>query len=360
MSGASRTCVRPPRLPELQLSATASNTPTGDDIRQLRKAIAGVLGTTDTETLPTPDPEWRQRWTALAELGLTALCVPEDQGGLGNQVEVAAASASELGAGLCGASYAGVVAASHALATAVADGDERAAGVLTALIAGESIAAYGRLGTDGVARTVDGAPDAGALVLADAATGDLLLLDDPSTWTLADSLHPFDVTRSCADVTVDASSAHRIHADPVAADLFGLLLAADAVGGAERALDRTVAYAKDRQAFGKAIGGFQAVQHRLADHAVRLRGMSLLVGVAAKALAGDDPDAHRAVLLAEASVSEGTTHVLHDLLQLTGAIGFTWEYGLHFYERRAHHDARLAANPRRARHDLAELEGWTR
>ena len=86
--------------------------------------------------------------------------------------------------------------------------------------------------------------------------------------------------------------------------------------------------------------------------------MSLLVGAAARALATDDPDAHRAVLLAEASVSDGTTHVLHDLLQLTGAIGFTWEYGLHFYERRAHHDARLATNPRRARHALADHEGW--
>ena len=42
-------------------------------------------------------------------------------------------------------------------------------------------------------------------------------------------------------------------------------------------------------------------------------------------------------------------HILHDLLQLTGAIGFTWEYGLHFFERRVHQDARLAANPRRAR-----------
>ena len=62
---------------------------------------------------------------------------------------------------------------------------------------------------------------------------------------------------------------------PTARDLFGLLLAADALGGTERVLDRTVAYAKDRQAFGRAIGGFQAVQHRLADHAVRVRGMSL-------------------------------------------------------------------------------------
>ena len=62
--------------------------------------------------------------------------------------------------------------------------------------------------------------------------------------------------------------------------------------------------------------------------------------------------------LAEASVSSAAGHVLHDLVQLTGAIGFTWEYGLHFFERRIHQDARLAANPRRALQQLADLEGW--
>jgi hypothetical protein len=52
--------------------------------------------------------------------------------------------------------------------------------------------------------------------------------------------------------------------------------------------------------------------------------------------------------------------ILHDLLQLTGAIGFTWEYGLHFYERRVQQDARLAANPRAAVRTLTEIEGWSR
>jgi alkylation response protein AidB-like acyl-CoA dehydrogenase len=65
------------------------------------------------------------------------------------------------------------------------------------------------------------------------------------------------------------------------------------------------------------------------------------------------------VAVAEVSVSSGATHILHDLIQLTGAIGFTWEYGLHFYERRVHQDARLAANPRGALRSLAEFEGWT-
>ena len=59
------------------------------------------------------------------------------------------------------------------------------------------------------------------------------------------------------------------------------------------------------------------------------------------------------------SVHGNAVRILHDLLQLTGAIGFTWEYGLHFYERRAHHDARLAGGSRAAVRSLVEIEGWS-
>ena len=86
--------------------------------------------------------------------------------------------------------------------------------------------------------------------------------------------------------------------------------------------------------------------------------MTLLVESAAEALTVDRPDRGRSALLAEASVSKHAVHVLHDLVQLTGAIGFTWEHGLHLYERRAHLDARLGRNPRRALVQIAAEEGW--
>ena len=102
------------------------------------------------------------------------------------------------------------------------------------------------------------------------------------------------------------------------------------------------------------------MQHRLADHAIRVRGLSLAVREAAVLLAEGAPDAHRRVALAELGVHGAVGHVLHDLLQLTGGIGFTWEYGLHHAQRRAHQDARLGANPRSAQQALAEIEGWVR
>jgi alkylation response protein AidB-like acyl-CoA dehydrogenase len=122
---------------------------------------------------------------------------------------------------------------------------------------------------------------------------------------------------------------------------------------------RTTAYARERRAFGNVIGGFQAVQHRLVDHAVRIRGLSLLADDAAERLAAGARDADRQVFLAGAGVARHSVTILHDLLQLTGAIGFTWEYGLHLYERRAHLDARLGRDPRRALTALAAREGWS-
>jgi alkylation response protein AidB-like acyl-CoA dehydrogenase len=97
--------------------------------------------------------------------------------------------------------------------------------------------------------------------------------------------------------------------------------------------------------------------------------MSLLADEAATRLAREEPLAGppaggvpagggRAALLAEASVAARALPVLHDLVQLTGAIGFTWEYGLHLYERRVHLDARLGRNPRQALALLARQAGW--
>ncbi|WP_462183671.1 acyl-CoA dehydrogenase family protein [Frankia sp. AgKG'84/4] len=319
-------------------------------------------------TTPTPDPRWRGRWPVLAELGLPAFCVPEALDGFGLRADVAAAAATELGAALHGGPFAGLTASAHLLAHC--PGDPAAEEVLAGVLTGERICAFGYLGPDGqVARLVDGAPGADALLLLDRRRDELTLLADPAHWSADGRRYGFDITRTCADVTPTGGGGHRLTppADALAraVDLYELLLAADAVGGVARMLDRTVAYAGQRIAFGRPIGGYQAVQHRLADHTVRARGMTLVVTEAARLLAAEPTtaparrQARRAVALAALSVSSGAPPLLHDLLQLTGAIGFTWEYGLHYFERRAHHDARLAANPRHALRSLAQVEGWT-
>jgi alkylation response protein AidB-like acyl-CoA dehydrogenase len=343
-----------PALHGADTALTAATT-TDDDIRQLRAALRGALGVS-TDDLPTVDPQWRAGWPVLAELALPAFCVPEDRGGFGLQSAVAVGAAEELGAALHGGPYAGLTASAHALARAGrADADEVLAGVLS----GQVVCGFGVVDPSGRrAWLVDGAPDADALVLVDPTTTASSLLTERADWTVEEAADPFDVSRAGGTVVVDPGRGVPLGPDPVALDLQRLLLAADAVGCVQRMHERTVTYAGQRIAFGRPIGGFQAVQHRLADHAVAVRAMALVVAEAAALLDAGSDRAARQVALAAVHVHGNAVGILHDLLQLTGGIGFTWEYGLHFYERRAHHDARLSGGRRAAVRSLAGLEGW--
>lgn len=340
-----------------------STTVTGEDeIRQLREALRGALGVSRDALPQDVDPGWRRGWPAVAELGITGLCVPETHGGFGLHAAAAVAAAGELGAALHPAPFAGLTAAAYALGKlAEVAGSDPASTLLEGMLDGSLACLFGRLAGDGsTARLVDGGADADALLLVDV-SGELVLFADPAGWKADSGRHGFDVSRACADVVVDPACGRQLPAGESAATaevLFHLLLCADSVGGLRRVLDTTVAYAAGRQAFGRPIAGFQAVQHRLVDHAVRARGMELLLADAARSIGQGAAASARAVALAEVSVSQSAARLIHDLLQLTGAIGFTWEYGLHFFDRRAHHNARLAANPRTAVARLAAIEGW--
>jgi alkylation response protein AidB-like acyl-CoA dehydrogenase len=333
----------------IPLTATTPADSRQHEIRQLRQAVRRSVRGSSPQGSPAPDPAWRQTWSQLCEIGIVGMCVPENHGGFGMRADAAVAIAAELGAALHGSPYPGLVAAAHALGTTGENSE-----LLEAVLSGERICAFGHLDRDGAtARLVDGAAEADVLLLT---SPDGLLLVEK--WQAAQP-YTFDVSRSCGDVRIAVTAGRHLPHQPLATSLFRLLLAADAVGCVDRMLDSTVAYAKTREAFGKAIGGYQAVQHRLVDHGVKARGMSLAVEQAARALSENAPDADRLISLAELSVSSGATHLVHDLVQLTGGIGFTWEYGLHFFDRRVHQDARLARNPRSAARRVAEVEGWS-
>jgi alkylation response protein AidB-like acyl-CoA dehydrogenase len=337
---------------------------------ELRDTVRRALGS-DPEAAPVVDPAWRTKWSSLVEIGVLALCAPEEVNGFGNESGAALLVSRELGASLHGSPYAAALAATYALCRWYGPDDERLAlaervlsgaelPVLAFLDPGSELEAAGSgLRLRGCARLVE---DAGDSFLLAAPDRDGFLRVTRNERCTVRSAHAFDVTRSCSDIEfhdapadfVDVPTAGRSATER----LHGLLLAGDALGGVETVLARTTTYPRARQAFGKAIGGFQAVQHRLVDHAVRLRGLSLLAADAADRLAVGAPGDERQVLLTEAGTAGHAVAIFHDLLQLTGAIGFTWEYGLHFYERRAHLDARLARNPRQALSVLARHEGW--
>src|SRR5262249_25973626 len=124
-----------------------------------------------------------------------------------------------------------------------------------------------------------------------------------------------------------------------ARDLACLALAAEQAGAARRALELTVAYTKDRVQFGRPIGSFQALQHRMADlHVLAESGWSLCWAAA------QDSDELRTAA-AKAWCSEALLRVAGQMIQLHGAIGITWEHDAHRYFKRAHGAAELLGPP---------------
>ncbi|MFV0318035.1 MAG: acyl-CoA dehydrogenase family protein, partial [Microthrixaceae bacterium] len=112
-------------------------------------------------------------------------------------------------------------------------------------------------------------------------------------------------------------------------------MALTTVAACRSVLEATVEYAKVRQQFGRPIGSFQAVKHRLADCYLAVERADALAWFAALAIAEDDPRVPLAVAMAKAATGDCTELLVRDGLQLHGGIGYTWENDLHFVLKRA-------------------------
>jgi alkylation response protein AidB-like acyl-CoA dehydrogenase len=141
----------------------------------------------------------------------------------------------------------------------------------------------------------------------------------------------FKVTAETSDDTLIGSSADHgqwLHDHAAAAT------AAQLVGIAGALLDQTVEYVKVREQFGRKVGSFQAVQHRLADMLLQVESARSAVYYAAYALANELPDASVAASVAKAAANDAERFANQNALQLHGGIGFTWEHDLHLWLKR--------------------------
>ncbi len=136
-----------------------------------------------------------------------------------------------------------------------------------------------------------------------------------------------------------------------------LAIAADALGGAQACLDRTVAYAQERVQFGRSIGSFQAVKHRLADMMIAIEQARSAVYWAACAIDEASDEAPFAVHAAKAFACDTYSHCAGEMIQLHGGIGFTWEHDAHLYFKRARSNASLLGTPDWHREQVAGLAG---
>jgi alkylation response protein AidB-like acyl-CoA dehydrogenase len=325
------------------------------------------------------------------ELGWYSLLVPEELGGgsvSGDGVFDAALVAYTRGRWLQPGPFVATNVVAHGLA--VAGSAQQRADVLPLLLSGEAQAAWaisdstGAPALDGVvqARAVgDGYELSGTaafvqdvdasswiLVTAASADGPSQLLVAPGTpgvtFTALDSL---DITRRFADVRFDRA---RVPASALVGAAGGgaalvdrqlalacVLTVAECVGAMHQELDVTVDYAKQRIAFGRPIGSFQAVKHALADQSLMLEMSKAAALAAARNVGADDGYGSESASMAKAFVGEAAIPLAQQCFQVFGGIGFTWEHDQHLYLRRLTTDAARFGDPAWHRERLCRLAG---
>lgn len=263
-------------------------------------------------------------WTMLCEqVGAAALVIPEELGGAGGELADAAVVLEELGRRLVPTPLLGTTLAELALLSA----DEPDSELLEGLAEGTSIGTVvfdpGFVVNGNVADIVV------------AADGETVTRWTSFTTTPAVSM---DITRPLA--AVEAGETAPIGTDPGLADVAAILVAAEQVGAASKCLDLTVQYTKDRVQFGRPIGSFQALKHRMADLYVAVQSAKAVVDEAVA-----EPTATSAAL-ARLAASEAFSKVAAEAVQMHGGIAITWESDIQLYFKRAHNSAQLLGPPR--------------
>ena len=367
---------------------------------ELRSAVRSVLADradfnavlARTETADTYDTGL---WRALAsDVGCAGLLIPESLGGAGASFREAAVVCEEVGRSLAPVPFLGSAAIATVALLAVHDrgepGAELAGELLSDLAAVRSTAALAvpfasvpgnrvdptvrvmppadgdAEGTYRLSGTVAGVADAlpadMLVVPGDGVPRGLFVVRAGEAGLSKSPVVSLDMTRQLCDLRLDNVRARRIAAGQraelaVAAALQAgaAMLAAEQLGLADRALEITLAYVKQRHQFARPIGSFQAIKHRIADWWVAVTQARAASRYAVACLAEDDPDTRVAVALAKAVCSETAVLAGQEMIQLHGGIGFSWEHPAHLYLKRAKSSSIALGTADRHRASLAAL-----
>lgn len=313
------------------------------------------------------DPE--DLWQGLMDLGLGGLMVPEDLGGVGLGLEEAALAMEVVGRhGAPTALFSHMI---GACAAACAEVELPKNLGLEQLISGERRASLAMAGWDpdawptscdgritGVFPFTEGAGAADAFVVL---LGDGVFLVEPGPGVVAEKLDSADRTRPLWRLALEEAPALRLGPAGLGGRLLDaalVLLAADALGGAQQCLDMSVAYALVREQFGTVIGRFQALKHQLATMALEVETARGLVWYAAHAWDHDLPDRAYVAAHAKAHLADRFTNVARAAVQAHGGIGYTWEHDLQIWFRRSLQDRAWLGAPSLHRRRAASLAGW--
>jgi alkylation response protein AidB-like acyl-CoA dehydrogenase len=287
-------------------------------------------------------------WKEMCELGWPGIAIPEDHGGQGLGLVELVILLEESGYAL---------APSPLISNAFAGGlvmcggsDEQKGRWLPGIASGEERGA--------AAFTLDSEPVVGAaqgaavLVLNDGDGGRIVEAGDAEL----ERLPLMDTTRAYFRVSAPDGEPLPDGIEP-GVDSGIVALSAELVGVAQRALDMAVDYAKEREQFGRPIGAYQAVSHRLADMLWDVEEARSLTYYAAWCAQAEPESLPLAASMAKARASDAACKVTHDAIQTLGGIGFTWEHDIHFFLKRARVSAQLLGSASQHRDRVAELAG---
>lgn len=345
-----------------------------EELAAIRNGFARLLSEKCTEAdvrrvMATESGHDAGLWSAMSEMGIPALLVPEAYGGIAaGPIEIEAIMEEAGAALLSGPLLSSAVLAADLLRQS--SDESIKARLLPAIASGEQIATValtGDAGTwtpEGVAVTAEQQGNAWRLsghasfvTAANVADALLVIARTPDglgcfevasdaaglapqrleTWdrTIRLSRFAFDSVAAVPLEGVDAAAIERT------LDLGRVALAGEQAGAARRIFNITVDYLKTRVQFGRQIGGFQALKHMAADLLVEVESATSAARAAAQALANDAPDKDALVALAAFACADVFSQVAATAIQMHGGIAFTWEHPAHLYLRRARVDAQL-------------------
>jgi alkylation response protein AidB-like acyl-CoA dehydrogenase len=276
-------------------------------------------------------------WRELCELGWPGIAVAEEHGGQELGIVELCVLLEELGYACAATPF--LSTATVAAAIQAAGSDAQRARWLPGLAGGEQTAG---LGTRELAAD---APGAAVVLVLDGDRAELV------AGATVEPVATIDPTRRFG--RVEGGQAEPL-GEP-AADLVRAAIAAEVVGVAQRALDMTLDYVKERRQFGTPVGAFQAVGHRCAEMLLHTESARSAAYFAAWAAGAEPERLPEAAALAAAAAADGGREVTASAIQAHGGIGFTWEADVHWLYKRAQLDAALLGGARRHRAALARI-----
>ena len=322
-------------------------------------------------------------WKKVTELGWQGMIIPESYGGLGMDYVDLIMIVGEIGRTLAPLPFFGNLAGT--LAVLAGGSEDQKSELLAEVAAGNSTLAfaiadeggsYSSNGNDVLATQANGGylltgkrgfvvdcATANKVVVPAKLDGNLefFIVDTAQSQVNSELVEWRDITRQVSAVAFDGAKAERLEGKsaanvwPFVRDRLYLVLAAESAAGTQAALDDAVAYAKERVAFGKPIGSFQAIKHQLAEITGQVGCAIVASQYAAWALSVNDDKAPMAAAMAQSYASEAYRDATYRNIQVFGAIGFTWEMKNHLYYKRARCNAELLGPPAQQREEVMRM-----